>query len=105
MKLQYPHVCLDYGDYVQFTTIPIQKKNFYECPSKSAMRIGKRGFLVNNGTQTTIWASHWGADHNQIKIAFNLPSDTTKGWSDLMSFSEEDSVMKIYKMMKLRAFW
>ena len=80
MRLKYPHVCMSYADFSQFVTIPVNAKNFYACQSKAAGRLGKRGFLVNpDGSQTTIWAPYWGMDNNNIKVAFNLPVDTTKG--------------------------
>jgi len=105
MKLQYSHVCLNYGDLTQFTIIPAQKKNYYECPSRAARIAGKRGFIINaSGGQTMCW-SDWRMDHCMVKIAFNIPADTTKGWSDPMPFKTEEDVMKIYKIMKLKAFW
>lgn len=106
VKLQYPHICIGSMDYVQFTYIPAQRKVFYPCVSKQSSYIGKRGFF-NNG-KTTVW-SHFKIEPGYIKIApgNRIPknSDDPGSWSEVMSFQEEDSVYKIQKIMKLKAFW
>lgn len=102
-ELQYTHICLYTPDLVQFTVIPRQKRKYYDCLSKAAMRMGKKGFF-NNGA-TTCWGS-WGLETGLIKIATQLPTDISgAAWSDPLSFRKEGDADKIRSYMKLKAFW
>lgn len=102
-ELQYTHICVYPSDLVQFTVIPQQKRRFYECLSKTAMRMGKKGFF-NNGV-TTCWGN-WGLETGLIKIATQLPTDSySTAWSDPLSFRSEGDANKIRSYMKLKAFW
>lgn len=124
LKEGYSHICVNPGDLNIFLNVPIQKKNFYPCINRAARLIGKRGFF--NGGKTTMWVD-WTINMGHLKIAIQPPyelttkddpysenanpklymgpANITKGWSDPMSYRELDSVVKIQKMMKLRAFW
>jgi hypothetical protein len=121
VKEQYAHICVHPNDLSMFLNVPIQKKNYYECINRAARLIGKKGFL--NGGKTTIWTD-WACPYGHVKIAtkqpyemtieapslpptlvYYGPSSLTKGWSDPMSYREPDSVLRIQKLMKLKAFW
>jgi hypothetical protein len=101
LRLDYSHICLNPHNIDQFINIPIHHKNFYPFYRKAYPRKG----AFNNG-KTICWAD-WSVDSGHIKISVNqkMPADLTHGWSDQFSFKEEDSVMKIYKLTKLKAFW
>lgn len=102
--LKYPNICLHSADVDQFINIPEEARRFYPASYKYKYRLidGKRGFF-NNG-QTVVW-DDWRMEMDTIKIAIHPPADINKGWSDVWSFSEADSLLKIYKYMKLKAFW
>lgn len=103
VKLEYRHICLSNLDFIQFTNIPWQAKNFYRCYDKIARFAGKRGFF--NGGRTLCWTSGLVLPgHIKISTAQAI-HDTEKGWSDIMSFQAEDAPLQIYKFMKLKAFW
>lgn len=102
VKLEYPHICLHPHDLVQFTTIPAQNRKYYPCLTKSQRQAGKRGHF-NNG-KTLCWAS-WFVKLGYIKVAFKDPSNVLGGaWSEELSFQEEGTPLKIYKLIKLKAF-
>lgn len=102
--LKYSNICLHPSDITQFTNIPWEERKFYPAhyKYKSGSLNGKRGFF-NNG-KTTIWED-WHMEPGTIKIATHLPTGIDSGWSDVWSFAEEGSVLRIYKYMKLKVFW
>ena len=111
VELKYPNICLNYHDIIPFTKLPSQKRQFYPITCKMARCEGKLGFF-NNG-QTIVWTDY--ATHpGYIKIANQVLVEKhpnflflvkTTGWSEPMSFQEEGNPLRIYKLMKLKAFW
>lgn len=102
INLNYPHICINMRDLLQFSNIPERRKEFYPCTSKQFIYMGKFGFF-NNG-QTSCWAD-FHIETGYIKIAEHQPVDIYTGWLDTMSFKEVGSPISIYKFMKLKAFW
>lgn len=111
IKLKYPNILLNYFDLEHLVNIPKYKREFYRM-NRYFNRSYKLGYF-NNGA-TTIWMdSTFFSSHpsGYLKISFNKniqdgnDPNATKGWSDLLSFKEEGSPMKIYKIVKMRMFW
>lgn len=114
---KFPHICLSYSDINQFINIPQEDKSFYQAHWKWRHRSveGKRGFF--NGGQTTVWEC-WDMDTGTIRIGtrpvaeisitsssfFGSPHNWV-GWSSPFPFTETDSLLRIHKYMKLKAFW
>lgn len=106
-NLQYSNILLSTDDIEQYIAIPSERKKYYPTfkrgsSQKYVTSFGKDGFF-NNG-KTAIW-SHWMLSPSTIKIAIDLPKDSENGWSEAWDFSKEDSVIKIERYMRLRAFW
>lgn len=101
IKTQYAHICINPFNLNQFLNIPWQEKLFYRLRSKELY--DKKGFF-NNG-KTACW-TNMSLPSGYIKIATQIPTSSDGNiWSDPFSFGEPDSVIKISKMMKLKAFW
>jgi len=99
IKLNYPNICINYDDARQIIRVPSIKKDFYSCHGSA---IAKAGFL--NKGKTLLWYD-WVIEPGYIKIATQLPLNVKEGWSELLSFQEEGSPLKIYKLIKMKAFW
>ena len=103
--MKFSNICLNHSDINQFVGIPWQGRKFYPAHFKykqGTVEGGKRGFF-NNGN-TIIW-DDWQMKPGHLKIAPGQPTDLVKGWSDTWSFEEEGAALRIYKYMKLKAFW
>src|SRR5271155_5581965 len=112
VNLGYPNICLNYADMKSLTSTPVGKKKFYPITGKDALYEGKQGFF-NNG-RTMVWSGIQGITLGHIKLAhqlivaaeekinffnFTYTNLAQRGWSDLMSFQESGSPLRIYKQM------
>jgi hypothetical protein len=103
IKLQYPHICINYMDFDLLLMMPNQRRNFYPFHDSKSRNVRKRG-AFNNG-QTICWEDY-NLESGFIKLSLQIPKKITdKVWLDKQSLKEEDSPMKIYKLMKMKAFW
>jgi len=102
IKLEYPHICLHPFDLMTFTNIPVYNKGYYPITYRRGTIYGKKGWF-NNG-RTTCW-SEYTVKPGHIKIANTMPTDSSTGWYPEMSFQEPDSVDKIIRLLRLKAFW
>lgn len=103
VRSNFGHICLNPDDLKQFRNIPWEERNFYPCKDKRLY--DKKGFYKNGNLTMTIWTSHI-VSPSHIKISDKFPGsgfDTV--WSDQFFFGEENSVVKISKIMKLKVFW
>jgi len=101
IKLKIPHLCINTGQYYDLLGLQEFKKGFYEY--FDLRNFTKAGFL-NNG-KTSLWISGNLKEFN-VKISSQYPKDgDDECWSAPLSFSEKDSPMIIYKMIKYRMFW
>lgn len=103
IKCKYHGILLHSEDLYAFTNIPWHNRNWY--PVRRGTYTGCRGFF-NNG-HTSVWADTWPftLQPGDIKIATRPVTPQQSYWSDVFSFREEGSPLKIYKYMKLKAFW
>lgn len=114
VNCSFANICLNPSDLAQLLVIPEQKKRYYKGYKRYT---GPQGFMVKNNGQTACW-SDWQMKPNMIKICKRsismdnenkidneLANRTGLDWSEPMSFAEEGSSIKIYKMMKFQAFW
>ena len=101
-RMRYQHICLSSADYYQFLNIPEQQRSFYPTYDKAAW--GKAGFF--NGGATLLWTSgSMKLDHIKFAGKKFPTSAECEIWSDPLLFNEINSLIKIQKFMKMKAFW
>lgn len=102
LQMKYPNICVNASDYYQLSEVPEIKKGFYPIRYNRGISYHKMGWF-NNG-DITLWSDHY-LERGQIKFAYKEPKNEKDGWTESMTFKNDEEVIKIIKFMKMKAFW
>jgi hypothetical protein len=102
IQMKYPNICINASDYYQLSEVPDIKKNYYPIRYNRGLSYYKMGWF-NNGA-TTIWCDHQ-MERGTVKFALREPKSQLEGWTEVMTFKNDEEVIKIIKYMKMKAFW